>query len=109
MGHELTIPIAFIAGVVSFLSPCVLPLVPGYISMLSGESIETLKAGESGVVVRRIVSNSIAFVAGFSAVFVALGASATTVGDFLQEQHSIFNIVAGVIIIIFAMNLSSNK
>jgi len=106
VGHELTIPIAFIAGVVSFLSPCVLPLVPGYISMLSGESIETLKAGESGVVVRRIVSNSIAFVAGFSAVFVALGASATTVGDFLQEQHSIFNIVAGVIIIIFGLHLT---
>src|SRR5207245_9811731 len=54
----------------------------------------------------RIVSNSIAFVAGFSAVFVALGASATTVGDFLQEQHSIFNIVAGVIIIIFGLHLT---
>ncbi len=106
MGHELSIPIAFVAGVVSFLSPCVLPLVPGYISMLSGESIETLKVGESGLVMRRIISNSFAFVAGFSAVFVALGASATTVGDFLREQHSIFNIVAGVIIIIFGLHLT---
>ena len=106
MGHELSIPIAFVAGVVSFLSPCVLPLVPGYISMLSGESIETLKAGESGLILRRIIRNSFAFVAGFSAVFVALGASATTVGDFLREQHSIFNIVAGVIIIIFGLHLT---
>jgi cytochrome c-type biogenesis protein len=106
VGHELSIPIAFVAGVVSFLSPCVLPLVPGYISMLSGESIETLKAEESAQVLRRIISNSLAFVAGFSTVFVALGASATTVGNFLREQHSIFNIIAGVVIIVFGIHLT---
>ncbi len=106
MGHELSIPIAFVAGVVSFLSPCVLPLVPGYLSMLSGESIETLKAEESAQVLRRIISNSLAFVAGFSTVFVALGASASTVGKILQEQHSIFNIIAGVVIIVFGIHLT---
>ncbi|PYV18064.1 MAG: cytochrome C biogenesis protein [Acidobacteria bacterium] len=106
MEHELSIPIAFVAGVVSFLSPCVLPLVPGYISMLSGESIEALKAEESALVLRRIISNSLAFVAGFSAVFVGLGASATTVGNFLREEHSVFNIVAGIVIIVFGIHLT---
>ena len=62
MTHELSIPIAFLAGIVSFLSPCVLPLVPGYISMLSGASIEELKNEASGALLRRVLRNSLAFV-----------------------------------------------
>ena len=81
MTHELSIPIAFLAGIVSFLSPCVLPLVPGYISMLSGASIEELKKEASGELLRRVLRNSLAFVVGFSVVFVILGASATWVGQ----------------------------
>jgi cytochrome c-type biogenesis protein len=106
MAHQLSIPIAVVAGVVSFLSPCVLPLVPGYISMLSGSSMEELKAGPGAALVARIFRNSIAFVAGFSVVFVALGASATWVGSFLLARRSVFNIVAGVIIIIFGLHLT---
>lgn len=106
MTHQLSIPIAFLAGVVSFLSPCVLPLIPGYISMLSGESIEVLKADAAGALVGRIFANSVAFVLGFTVVFVALGASATAVGQFLLAQRTIFNIVAGVIIIIFGLHLT---
>ena len=103
---ELTLPIAFLAGVVSFLSPCVLPLIPGYISMLSGESIDELRAGTGVGVVRRIFSNSIAFVIGFSTVFIALGASATWVGNFLATRRRIFEIVAGIIIIVFGLHLT---
>lgn len=103
---ELSIPVAFLAGVVSFLSPCVLPLVPGYISMLSGASIEELKAGAGASLVGRILRNSVAFVVGFSFVFVVLGASATAVGRFLLEQRTVFNLVAGVIIIIFGLHLT---
>jgi len=55
MSHQLSIPIAFIAGVVSFLSPCVLPLIPGYISMLSGVSMEELKGGGDAALVQRII------------------------------------------------------
>ena len=88
MTHELSIPIAFLAGIVSFLSPCVLPLVPGYISMLSGASIEELKKEASGELLRRVLRNSLAFVVGFSVVFVILGASATWVGQFLRAQPS---------------------
>jgi cytochrome c-type biogenesis protein len=106
MTEGLSIPLAFVAGVVSFLSPCVLPLVPGYISMLSGASIEELKAGAGTALVARIFRNSIAFVVGFSVVFITLGASATAVGRFLVAQRTTFNIVAGVIIIIFGLHLT---
>ena len=106
MTHNLSIPIAFIAGVVSFLSPCVLPLIPGYISMLSGESIDALRANASGSLVGRIFANSIAFVIGFSVVFITLGASASAVGRFLLSQRSLFNIIAGIIIIIFGLHLT---
>jgi len=106
MTQGLSIPLAFLAGVVSFLSPCVLPLVPGYISMLSGASIEELKAGAGTALVARIFRNSIAFVVGFSVVFITLGASATAVGRFLVAQRTTFNIVAGIIIIIFGLHLT---
>lgn len=106
MTQGLSIPVAFVAGVVSFLSPCVLPLVPGYISMLSGASIEELKTGADAALVARVFRNSIAFVLGFSVVFIALGASASTVGRFLVVQRSAFNIVAGIIVIIFGLHLT---
>ena len=103
---QLSLPIAFLAGVVSFLSPCVLPLVPGYVSMLSGESIEALRSGGGTGVVQRIFANSIAFVIGFSTVFVSLGASATWVGNFLATRKRLFEIVAGLVIIVFGLHLT---
>ena len=106
MTHQLSIPIAFLAGVVSFLSPCVLPLVPGYISMLSGASIEELKSGAGVALAGRIFRNSLAFVVGFTVVFVSLGASATAVGNFLSAKHTIFNLVAGINIIVFGLHLT---
>ncbi|MGH9407363.1 MAG: cytochrome c biogenesis CcdA family protein [Terriglobia bacterium] len=106
MGHQLSLPIALAAGIVSFLSPCVLPLIPGYISMLSGSSMEDLKLGGDAALAARVFRNSIAFVIGFSVVFVALGASATVVGSFLLARRTAFNIAAGVIIIIFGLHLT---
>jgi len=106
MTHELSIPIAFLAGIVSFLSPCVLPLVPGYISMLSGASIEELKNEASGALLRRVLRNSLAFVTGFSLVFIMLGASATWVGQFLRVHQATFNIIAGIIVIVFGLHLT---
>src|ERR1051326_3456716 len=103
---DFSIPVAFIAGIASFLSLCVLPLVPGYISMLSASSVEELKAGADAAIVGRIFGNSIAFVIGFSVVFIALGASATSVGKFLLSQRTVFNMVAGAIIIIFGLHLT---
>jgi cytochrome c-type biogenesis protein len=106
MAHQLSIPIAFVAGLVSFLSPCVLPLIPGYISMLSGVSLEELRADAAAGLGARILANSVAFVLGFTVVFVALGASATWVGSFLLGRRVLFNIVAGVIVIVFGVHLT---
>ena len=94
--HEVGIPAAFLAGLVSFLSPCVLPLVPGYVSLISGVGIEELKAQETALL-RKVMLNSIAFVLGFSLVFVTLGALSTEVGRLAVEYKSTLARVAGVL------------
>jgi cytochrome c-type biogenesis protein len=106
MTHNLSIPVAFVAGLVSFLSPCVLPLIPGYISMLSGLSMEELRGEATEKVTSLILRNSVAFVVGFSVVFIVLGASATAVGRFLLSRRGIFDIVAGAVIIVFGLHLT---
>ncbi|MFQ5664000.1 MAG: cytochrome c biogenesis protein/redoxin [Terriglobia bacterium] len=96
--------VAFLAGFLSFLSPCVLPLVPGYISLMSGVSVERLKQGEPGAA-RAVAANAVIFILGFSVVFIAMGASASAVGAFLNEYKSILYKIAGVIIILFGFFL----
>jgi len=94
---------AFLAGLISFLSPCVLPLVPGYISMLSGISVEQLRQGQqpkSG-----LFASALSFVIGFSVVFVAFGASASAVGGFLQAHKNLLAPVAGALILLFGLHL----
>ena len=94
---------AFLAGLVSFLSPCVLPLVPGYISMLSGIGMEQLRKGE--VPASGLLSSSLAFVAGFSVVFISFGASASAVGSFLRQNRALLAPVAGALILLFGLHL----
>lgn len=97
---------AFIFGLLSFVSPCVLPIVPGYLSFISGITFEDLQSAENQRHARkRILTNSLFFVIGFSLVFIALGASASVVGQFLQEQLHILSKIAGVIIIIFGLHM----
>jgi cytochrome c-type biogenesis protein len=95
---------AFAAGVVSFLSPCVLPLVPGYVSYVAGSSLDELQAGGGG---RRLQALSLAavFVLGFSTVFVALGASATALGHLLLGYRYELGIVAGVVVLLFGLHM----
>jgi cytochrome c-type biogenesis protein len=95
---------AFLAGLVSFLSPCVLPLVPGYISMLSGVGMEQLRQGE--VPGSSLFSSALAFVAGFSVVFISFGASASAVGSFLLQNRSLLAPVAGALIMLFGLHLT---
>ncbi len=99
------IPAAFLAGLVSFLSPCVLPLVPGYISLISGVGIEELKTQEAALF-RKVMLNSIAFVLGFSIVFVTLGALSTEVGQLAAEYKTTLSRVAGVLVIVFGLHLT---
>src|ERR1700757_1110566 len=103
---SLPLPIAaFVAGLISFLSPCVLPLVPGYVSLISGVGVEELKAQE-GQLLRKVMLNSAAFILGFSIVFIALGAISTEVGQFLARYKSLLAQVAGVVIIVFGLHLT---
>jgi len=102
----LPLPIAaFVAGLFSFLSPCVLPLVPGYVSLISGAGVEELKSQESQLL-RKVMLNSIGFVLGFSIVFIALGAISTEVGQLMARYKSVLARVAGVVIILFGLHLT---
>jgi len=94
---------AFLAGLVSFLSPCVLPLVPGYISMLSGIGMEQLRQGQQPRA--GLFASSLAFVTGFSVVFISFGASASAVGTFLRENRSLLAPIAGALILLFGLHL----
>ena len=102
----ISIAAAFAAGLVSFLSPCVLPLVPGYISMVSGASVEELKSEDNAQVLGKVLLHSLLFIGGFSLVFVSLGASASWVGQVLLARQSLLYRVAGVVIIIFGLHLT---
>jgi cytochrome c-type biogenesis protein len=104
--HSLPLPLAaFFAGILSFLSPCVLPLVPGYVSLISGASVEELQSSERRVL-GTVMLHSVTFVLGFSVVFIALGAVATGVGQVVNEYHSLLSKVAGIIVIIFGLHLT---
>ena len=99
----MNIGTAFIAGLLSFLSPCVLPLIPGYLSYISGLSLEELTHAEDRS--RRVILRSLLFVLGFSIIFTLLGASASAIGKFLIDYTPILSKIAGVIIILFGLHI----
>ncbi|MEL6752040.1 MAG: cytochrome c biogenesis protein CcdA [Pseudomonadota bacterium] len=108
MSADLTILGIFLAGMISFASPCVLPLVPPYLSYLAGASIDQLsgngEAIQRGRVRRKALANAALFVAGFSVVFVSLGAGASTIGLFMRQWQNELSIVAGIIIIVMGLH-----
>ena len=105
MHHTVNFAYAFLAGLLSFLSPCVLPLVPGYISMLSGTAgIADEEARGSGAA-SGLLRNSLLFVLGFSIVFVALGAAATSVGQVLRSHQALLSEISGLVVILFGLHL----
>src|SRR5438045_5125736 len=102
---DVSIPAAMIAGLVSFLSPCVLPLVPPYLVYLTGATIEHVANDESAQASRRaVMSSALMFVLGFSTVFVALGASASFIGGFIRAWSAELSILAGIVIIIMGLH-----
>ncbi|EAU53770.1 cytochrome c biogenesis CcdA family protein [Mariprofundus ferrooxydans] len=102
---EVTFAGAFIAGLLSFLSPCVLPLVPAYLSYISGVSVSELRRQDEPASVRRhALAQSLWFIAGFSLVFIALGASASLLGQWMLSHMAILAKVAGAIIVVFGMH-----
>jgi len=93
--------IAFLAGLISFLSPCVLPLIPGYISYISGVSLEELSKKK----ITLVVIKTIFFTLGFSIIFISLGSTASYFGRFFLDNSNSLRIIAGIIIILFSLQL----
>ncbi|HJU85765.1 MAG TPA: cytochrome c biogenesis protein CcdA [Gemmatimonadota bacterium] len=109
MGGELSLAVAFGAGVVSFLSPCVLPLFPSYLSFITGLTFDELSAPgtDARPRVRRLtILHSLLFILGFMLVFVALGASATALGQFLRSNQVWIRRVAGLVIVLFGLHIT---
>ena len=104
MGENVTLIAAFAAGFLSFISPCVLPLIPGYISFVSGATLEDMREGQ-GAARRQVLLRSLAFVVGFSLVFIALGASATAIGRFIFDKQPLLSKIAGALIIVFGLHM----
>src|SRR5215471_13699901 len=103
---SLPFPIAaFLAGIVSFLSPCVLPLVPGYVSLISGASVDELQSKDRKLL-NTVLLHSLMFILGFTVVFVTLGAAATSVGHFANIYRKQLSWIAGAVIIIFGLHLT---
>jgi cytochrome c-type biogenesis protein len=96
---DVNILVAFTAGIFSFLSPCVLPLIPSYLSFISGVSLEEVRAAQVGSRMRwRVAWNSLAFILGFSLVFVSLGASASFLAGFFLSYRSVIRVLGGFLI-----------
>jgi cytochrome c-type biogenesis protein len=104
----LSFPVAFAAGLISFFSPCVLPLVPSYISVISGVSYVELRrqAGQHNPLRRTILVKSLLFILGFALVFVALGTSFTLIGQALSQHRLIMMKVGGVLIVLFGLYMA---
>jgi cytochrome c-type biogenesis protein len=106
MSENVTLFAAFVAGFLSFISPCVLPLIPGYVSFVSGVSLDDMR-GDSAAVSssrRHVIITSLFFVLGFSLVFIALGATASVLGRFLFAKQPILSKIAGVLLVVFGLH-----
>jgi cytochrome c-type biogenesis protein len=108
MHQSVSVAAAFLAGLLSFLSPCVLPLVPGYLSFISGVNLSQYRQAELPAgLTRRVTLLSAAFVLGFSTVFVALGAAATLiVGAFFQEHKRVLGLFGGIVIVVLGLHMT---
>ena len=116
MEENVTLLAAFAAGLLSFISPCVLPLIPGYLSYISGLSLDEMRGtaqpvGVGSVAVaapvhvrRRILLSSLAFILGFTLVFVAIGATASVIGQLVNKQLPLLGRIAGAVIIVFGLH-----
>lgn len=105
-GFEITYPGALLGGLLSFFSPCVLPLIPAYLCFLGGASMEKLTAedGIDSALARQVFASSFVFVLGFSTVFIALGATATALSQVIAQNMGVLSKIAGVVIVLFGFH-----
>lgn len=103
---DVNVFVAFAAGIFSFLSPCVLPLIPSYLSFVSGVSLEEMRSDQARARMRlRVVFNSLAFIIGFSIVFISFGASASFLGGLLMDYRSAIRIGGGIVVFLVGLYL----
>ena len=105
-GQPVGVVVAFSAGLFSFLSPCVLPLFPSYLSFVTGMSVSDLSSDLTATERRRVMLHSVAFILGFSLVFIALGASFSAAGQFLLDYREWIRRVGGILIILFGLYIA---
>ena len=105
MAANVNVLTAFLAGLVSFVSPCVLPLIPAYLSFLTGSSLEELKAQSGAASRARVMLHALAFVAGFTVVFMAIGLSASALGSVFIDYKDWIARIGGVIVIVLGLNM----
>jgi cytochrome c-type biogenesis protein len=104
---QISVLVAMGAGVLSFLSPCVFPLVPSYLAFVGGLSLEEIEGAKAGAAHRRrLLGHSAAFIAGFSAIFIGFGASATLLGQVLFDYRPVIQKVGGVLVILFGLHIA---
>lgn len=104
--ESVSYPAALLAGVLSFFSPCILPLIPAYFSFISGYSLEELTAVKSAALRNRVIYTTILFILGFSTVFVLLGASASFLGGLMSQYKDYIRIIGGAVIILLGLHLT---
>jgi len=97
---------AFLAGVLSFFSPCVLPLIPAYFSFITGFSLDELMSGENTQIRKKVILSTLAYVLGFSAVFILMGASASLLGSLMKQYGNAIRLTGGHVIILFGAHLT---
>ena len=102
-GGEVSFALAFVAGLASFLSPCVLPVVPGYVGFVTGATIEELRTSQPDAVRRQAAVHAALFIGGFSILFVLLGASATALGSLLRRSLPLIQQIGGAVIVLFGL------
>ena len=105
MEDPINLLVAFSAGAVSFLSPCVLPLFPSYLSFITGMSLDELTAAESSSL-KPVITNSVMFISGFSIVFITTGASVGSLGGLLLDYRNIIQVLGGLLIIFFGLYIT---
>lgn len=104
--ETVSYPAAFLAGLLSFFSPCILPLIPAYFSFITGFSLEELTDDPSAKIRRRVLFSTLAYIAGFAVVFILMGASASFLGSALTTHRSLIRIIGGVLIILLGIHLT---
>jgi cytochrome c-type biogenesis protein len=104
--EAVSFPAAFLAGFLSFLSPCVLPLIPAYFTFITGCSLEELNENRNSEIRKKVVFSTVSFVCGFSMVFILMGASASYLGGLIYNYRETIRIIGGILIILMGVHLT---